>query len=1210
MLCFRGVPQGHVEFAVNHPADTHRGWWHEFDTERQLAQNAKLVNIRLEPKKSAFTVDMNPPYSWMEGIPVYVQNFWIEIQGYDTEQDMSLYPARTGITDKDGKCFFERVPCLPTRITIRRPGFALKTYDIVPDEAGSFATPVIVTRPAITAGTSFQLNFDQPVFKYLSGTTSIPIGQRGLPNSNTEGFDDTWSLDRTTSLPFSATTAYGPRAPWGAGTYELFCLPLDGWNAFGEHSVPPRQIFRFAFRFPPQQVFIREGETTTHTIRAEVVTAEYHGTLFAADALSAAGEPLYRPVTNTEVRFIVHETAQDAFTPSNLMHSATTDASGRYAIALPPGIYGIEIPAMPGYWGEKVVQTKTGGTPTEYPWPAAYGKPADWDLAAYDSATLKGYGLRVDSADAGQLDLLTRLQRYHIRKTFSESGEIAQRLVFRNAQTAAFVATKDLLESQSEMILSGTVPSPVRLDDAGLFAVWTNLAAGAYSFEGSTHDYLQTQSTGQVFTCFDWGDYPGDMPDDEPPYDSPPLPMRVYDGGEASFADPDSEEAAVTVLYMDGEELKSYQTTPIYVCYAEWPTRVFGYGNRVNDLRVQNFYISHSGDLYLASRNEFGNWVASTMGATANVNLSPYTLTVTARQADAQDFAVPDMPFRFNAADYTAPHQFTGITGSADLEPAPGAAGAWAWERVGYAVNITNSATEVLATIYAAPVIDLTGTLNHARTGEPVSNAFVRLLRSDGGEVRLDNGDTARAVQTLPDGSFALTGVAAGFGAYVLDVQRSGYLPVRTRLVLGDLITGTNALSFSAALTQPVAMAPVGMSLALDVWDRQGAVLHGVKAGGTDQKDATAESVTLSVGVAAAITTQTYPMQRFDQSGGTPGGTEDVALNDWLRELWIVDARRTDVNTNEIPLLPATDADYYPKNRHHLPLADDPAGIEAWLRETVRNKGFYRRFAFSGHDSAAAVTGTVNVAEFPAGTVNPVLVALTGKGAATLLPLGTNRLYSVAMPRWLAFAADTLATAGALQGNYAELKETYASKQPDGKLSALPSITGGISEENGYLSYTYGLGVAWTEGNEAEGEGGLSLGPGLLGLQFEANAAIGFNGETRDLSFEVGGSVGKEEIEFTDYMPGIAKGIGVEGTINSIGGMAQTKRSGQFAGGDWREREVETSVGASFDLTLRYNLEGITGKLPYVGPFLTAADRTNLLKLYARLDAGGAVESK
>jgi len=108
----------------------------------------------------------------------------------------------------------------------------------------------------------------------------------------------------------------------------------------------------------------------------------------------------------------------------------------------------------------------------------------------------------------------------------------------------------------------------------------------------------------------------------------------------------------------------------------------------------------------------------------------------------------------------------------------------------------------------------------------------------------------------------------------------------------------------------------------------------------------------------------------------------------------------------------------------------------------------------------------------------------------------------------------------------------------------------------------------------------------------------------------VGGTVGKEEIEFTDYMPQIAKGIGVEGTINSISGNAQTKRSGQFSGGDWLEREIETIVGASFDLTLRYNLEGITGKIPYVGPFLIAADRTNLLKLFARLDAGGAVESK
>ena len=1212
-LCFRGVPQGHVEFAVNHPADTHRGWWHAFDTARQLVQNAKLVNIRLEPKKSAFTVDMDPPYAWMEGMPVYVQNFWIEIQGYDAAQDMSLYPARTGITDKDGKCFFERVPCLPTRITIRRPGFALNTYDIVPDEAGSFATPVIVARPAITAGTRFELYFDQQVFTHLYGTTSIPIGQRGLPNSNTEGFDDTWSLDGTASLPFHVTTsAYVPRAPWGAGTYELFCLPLDGWNAFGEHSVPPRQAFRFAFRFPPQQVFIQEGATTEHTIRAEVVPAEYHGTLFAADALSAAGEPLYRPVTNTEVRFIIHEAAQDAFTPSNLMHSVTTDASGNYAITLPPGIYGIEIPAMTGYWGEKVVLAKNGAKPTEYPWPAAYGKPAEWTLAAYDSAYLKGYGLRVDSTDYGQLDLLTRLQRYHIRKTFSESVEIANRLVFRNAQTAALVATKDLLESQSEMILSngGSLQAPVRINDVGLFAVWTNLTAGTYTFEGGTHEYLQTEAVGQTFECFDWGDFPGDKPDDEPPYDNPPLPMRVYDGGEASFADPDSEAATVTVLYLDGEELKSYQTEPLYVCYAEWPTRVFDYGNRVNDLRVQNFYISHNGDLYMASRNEFGNWVASTLGATANVNLSPYTLTVKARQADAQDFTVPDMPFRFNDTDYTAPHQFTGITGYADLGASPGAAGAWAWERVGYAVNITNSVTEVLATIYAAPVIDLTGTLNHARTGEPVSNAFVRLLRADGGEVRLANGDTARAVQTLPDGSFALTGVAAGFGGYVLDAHHAGYLPIRTRLVLGDLITATNALSFSAALAQPVAMSPVGMSVTLDAWDRQGAVLHGVKAGGTEQKDATSEAATLSVGASAAITTQTYSLQSFDRSDGTPGGTEDVALNDWLRELWIVDARRTDANTNEIPLLPATDTDFYPKNRHHLPLSDDPAGIEVWIRETVRNKGFYRRFAFPGRDSEAAITGTVNVAEFPAGIVNPVLIARTGKGAATILPLGTNRLYSVAMPRWLAFAADTLATAGALQGSYAELKETYASKQPDGKLSALPSITGGISEENGFLSYTYGLGVAWTEGNKAEGEGGLSLGPGLLGLQFEANAAIGFNGESRNLSFEVGGSVGKEEIEFSDYMPGIAKGIGVEGTINSIGGMAQTKRSGQFAGGDWREREIETSVGAYFDLTLRYNLEGITGKIPYVGPFLTAADRTNLLKLYARLDAGGAVESK
>ena len=180
---------------------------------------------------------------------------------------------------------------------------------------------------------------------------------------------------------------------------------------------------------------------------------------------------------------------------------------------------------------------------------------------------------------------------------------------------------------------------------------------------------------------------------------------------------------------------------------------------------------------------------------------------------------------------------------------------------------------------------------------------------------------------------------------------------------------------------------------------------------------------------------------------------------------------------------------------------------------------------------------------------------------------------------------------------------------PDGKLSALPSLSGGISEEDGYLTYTYGLGVAWEEGADAPSKGGLSIGPGLLGMQFESEAKIEFNGQSQTLSFEVGGSIGKEDIDLEDYAPAFLKKIGIEGSLNKVFGNASTRRSTALAGGLWAEREVCTSVGAGLDLTLRYNLEGMTGKLPYVGPLLMLADKTGALKLYGRLDAGGNIQN-
>ncbi|MBN2871967.1 MAG: hypothetical protein JXJ30_03540, partial [Halothiobacillaceae bacterium] len=243
------------------------------------------------------------------------------------------------------------------------------------------------------------------------------------------------------------------------------------------------------------------------------------------------------------------------------------------------------------------------------------------------------------------------------------------------------------------------------------------------------------------------------------------------------------------------------------------------------------------------------------------------------------------------------------------------------------------------------------------------------------------------------------------------------------------------------------------------------------------------------------------------------------------------------------------------------------------------------------------------------GDVVPMLVVRTESGACKMTSFTGGALTSVELPSWLAFAADTFSAAASAQGKYADLKKTYASKVPDGKLSALPSMSGGITESGGYLSYAYELGVSWEEGAEAPAEGGLGVGPGLLGLQFESKAAVGFNGANQALSFEVGGSIGKEEIDLADYAPAFLEKVGIKGSINRVAGSASTKRSASLGGSNWSDLELNTDVGASIDLTLRYNLEGITGKLPYVGPLITAADKTGALKLFGRLDVGGALQN-
>lgn len=1215
-VCFRGVVPGSAVFACNKPEQAAHPWWESYTSAPQPIANAKLVQIRLEPKKGATTVELNfaPLDVW--GNPKdpapYIQNFWVEACGYDPVTANQLYPPRTALTDAQGVASFAELPTLPTKITVRRPGFVPQTTLITPDDNAAFPALVTMPRPPITPGTVWDLTVEQDLFNRMlegaeSGTPGIYV--KGLPNSNTEGYEENpyrYPLIPFDSPPAAIDTDHGEMGVWGQGQYLLtpgeygYMVPGDGMGGF-----------YCGLQFPPQLVVIAEGETNTCTIHATFAPARAEGVLYAADEVSEDGVTLYHPVANMDVQFVLHEGVRGLYQPGTFVHTTSTDSNGCYSIQLPPGIYGIEIPSMPGYWGYKVdAENLVGWSGQDSGWPYAYTN--DWDSDAVSTYIYAGGGVALGSDHQTKLDLYVHRDRYALKTAVSDTSPVQWRLLYRAPDGSASATRRifDVLESETRLTLSDGSSAPIREILGGTRTFWTNLVGGTLSITGEDHPYLSSTS---VVTCttFDWGDYPGQPPASEPPFGSvltqTPLPMIGFNTGSYRMESDGAPTNAppITVVYATGnpeDPFAEYETYPSYVEFKDLPGNIY-VCDQMDRGRVQTYYVAHTrapSGLPVYAVPGAGPFTVNTVGGTPVVlPLPAYNLQVVAVNMDNPADVIPDFPFTYDGGSYTTPYLFTGVTTAEAVDWDYTTPNAWQKQTIGYRIDPTNSPLTTLATLYVRPRVNVSGTVKNAVSGLPVSGATVELRRSDGSTVGLGARQSSA--------NFTLSTFFSWEG-HLLKITAPGYFPYQARYVLKDWISITNASAFVATLGD-LPLTPVSLSLGKDAWDRQGHVLHGVQSAGTAEQPETAEAIQLTVAASAAMPAQTYARQKPDNTDGSPGPVETVDWEDVINEVWLVDARYLDAQGDYQTYAVATSGSYYPVNNTYLPPGSDPEKIHSWLNRLMEDGQVLAKMTSPTPQTSVAVTGLVNVATLHPGTIAPMLVAKAGSGACKLLPIEDATLTSIKLPRWLAFAADTFASAAAAQGAYGDLRESYASNVPDGKLSALPSLGGGITEEDGYLKYTYQLGVAWEEGAKAPSEGGLGVGPGLLGLQFEASAAVGFDGANQALSFEVGGTIGREEIDLADYAPAFLERLGIEGSINRVAGSASTKRSASLGGALWSDLELSTDVGASIDLTLRYNLEGITGKLPYVGPFITAADRTGALQLFGRLDVGGALQN-
>ena len=1215
-LCFRGVPPGTATFACNN-GDGALPWWEAFTSDPETIANSKLANIRLKPKKSTMTVDLDfaPTDGYGDPIPVapYVQNFWIEVVGVDPDTGASLYPPRTEITDHDGRATFEHLPTLPTRITVRRPGFENVATTVWPDANAAFPALVAMQRPPITANTAWNLSLDQDLLVSLppGGSSSPYLNVSGLPGGNSEGYVDDYrhAIAGGHANPFPVLTAHGQMSAWGQSRYQV----APGYEGY---IMPPQggDGFLFGLDFPPQIVPIAEGAASSHAIQATYRPAAVWGTLFAADEVNEEGLTIYRPAAGREVEFRLHQNIRHLYKPGFEVRKATTDTNGFYALTLPPGVYGIEIPQMDGYWGRRVdIASVAGWGGMSGGWPYAYTN--GWSSFANQTDVYDGNGLPVNSGAQFKLDLYVNRSRYVVRSVVNETSPVIDRLIYRSDDDSIreVEPVKDLLETETKLRLSNNAEAQVRLAANGaMHAIWTDLEPGAFMLAGDDHDYLSS-TTAVSRAAFAWGSYPGQPPATEPPYagglSQTPLPMQLFNLPQAwyecdtAITNPPLVTVSYAVWNGEGYDVQTVDVTPPYVEYQDLPGRIYLTAH-VDRSRVLKYYVpfviaSGAHNVYAVPGG--GPFVVNTMGGTPTVEipLPPFDMKVVARCTDNPAEVIPGIPFLY---DYepgrSTPADYSGLVYTPAITWDDNTPSAWQLGKIVQSISPSNTPVKVETTIYCRPRLTVQGGVVNAASGFPVKNALVSLLQADG------LASTPLNIKTLANGQFTFNNIYTK-KAHLLKIEAPGYHPYRRRFVLGDHIVATNATAFVAALGN-AQLTPATSVVQNIAWNRGGSVLHGVEAAGPDNEAGTADALALTVGADGAIPAQTYGLEGYD---GEPAGLQTHAWKDAFTEFWVVDARRPDAQGAYVPYEPATPAEYYPLNAAFMPPPTDPDKIRDWLQKLDDDGQVLFKTRIAAPAASVSATGSVSVATLRPGDVAPMVVGITRQGAYALAVPPNAAITSVALPHWLAFAADTLAAAASLQAQAADLKATYASKVPDGKFAALPSLSGGIEEQDGFLTYGYGLGVQWEEGSDAPGGGGLGVGPGLLGLQFEAGAKIGFDGSRSAVSFEIAGAVGKEDVDINDYAPAFIGNLGIEGEITSIGGNATTTKSAMLAGEHWKDLELTTELGANFDLVLRYNLSAITGKLPYVGPFIVAADKANALRMFGRLDAGGRVQS-
>ncbi len=1182
----------------------------------------------------------------------------LELTGLDFSETDDLIEPRTALTDENGQAIFRNLPQIPWRVRAFSPGYSDAEQIARAGNAGY--SPVNISLSL--RQTAIEVELHTPLYA-MELTQYAQVRLTGITDSATAGIDRTNSAVADPNARGRIRARFTNIVP---GRYMVriahsrFVLPPI-YPGLGYSTPEPSHGYGYqaAIRFEPVRRFIEVevDETAVISVDLNPLPAVITGVLLAGEKPDWDAERVFIEKMQTGIEF-VQPNGETILKPGFAAKSVDTDAAGRFSIELPPGVYGIRIPGLHDYtgFGMRLINPDTGeGIIDEYTQSADRGWPyAETDNYPY---VVAWYPRQIDGPlllqSGDRYEIVLRIHKKQATVAVPVNGvrsPLYHALIsvdpasqtYQTAQIVDLQGSTTLTRAGDGLQFVHQYTREEGFEEPGAFsgfaAFFADVPPGAYDIDIQLDHFSPGQST---VTVPEWGD-PGYFPTD------PFFQTTWITPGDVVNPEntPNPNWINLTTLSPGPIQVTDYEWDEYYGKYNKWGTATYGGlvkrghddadGNLVYQIGVNGANTNNS--VSGAPDGAYTFWWPGPDGKWFRVRAAPGETAFTFYHGGPRDTS---------SAQYLPPPFQTGLSYEARISTVSTADPNYLIG--GITVPLPDGSTPPQFTssgsgpttvqMKAAPNTDTFSGVQTTQwlhywpdkwslvSADPivfdVRVHFKRGMQISGRIVQ------AAARTVIPHaritiysrrGTELLTGISDDQGRFTLgavdtqavyvEVRAAGHLPFRKRYLPGpqnapDIAAGDIAL-------EPVPP-PTLQTLTLD---RFGLFLPGVLKSGdasaynVDNADSALTAAWQAVVQPASLS---FTLEGFDDDQGAPQ-LRTFQVVDPVRNIWLVDKRWYEALPAESPTASANPLSA-PSPLTVSTVRELMTDVRATTKDgspfyVVYNSGRRVNAPRTGRQRAPSpVTyqGSLKLYELPAGRFLPMVLVVTERGAVAakdyLVPDGRKPLQGLQLPKWSATFLEVIGIASTFAPDVDPSKVT-----PQGRFVPLPDFDSGIDvNPTGYLTYTYQLGLAWTEGVKAPTSGILSAASKNMGLSFKATARFQVTGEDGKTALSVGGAVTKDSKEaFEKYYPAFAKAAGFTVHSASVTGAA---RLGVAEFTDNTSSSVPdytyTSTASAFVKARFYrDMTPFLEKVPTVGPVLGGLGRSGALVVNGVVDLG------